>query len=94
MCTARGKNERKKNNVNFLNFKTMIQFILMLLGLAFSNNSQCATTNDNTQNPVTVQSPNSGGSSDPGTGTGTGDDTGGNTGQKPPLSDPDPSTNP
>ncbi|AZA52626.1 hypothetical protein [Chryseobacterium sp. G0201] len=69
----------------------MIQFILMLLGLAFSNNNANTTTcYDNNGNPVTVQN----GPSDPGGGTGTGEDggpVGGNTGQIPPPFTP---TNP
>ncbi|MDW9381379.1 hypothetical protein [Chryseobacterium sp. JV558] len=60
----------------------MIQFILMLLGLAFSNNTANATTaNDNNPTTETVQ-PQSG-ASDPGGSTGEsgGSDTGGETGQ-------------
>lgn len=72
----------------------MLQFILMLLGLAFGhNNAHTATCNDdNNGQPITQYSPTDG--TDPGTGTGTGDDgtggpgnggsTGGNTGQNPP----------
>ncbi len=67
----------------------MIQFILMLLGLAFSNNNANTATTNNSQNiPVTMQS----GPSDDtgmegngnGTGHGNGGNTGGNTGQVPP----------
>ncbi|MFP3592169.1 hypothetical protein [Chryseobacterium sp. SIMBA_038] len=70
----------------------MIQFILMLLGLAFShNNANTTTCNDNNGNPVTVQN----GPSGPTTGTGEdggpggGGGTTGDTGQTPP-----PFTNP
>lgn len=62
----------------------MIQFILMLLGLAFPNNNANTTTiSDN--NPVTVQAQN--GPTKPGSGTGTNSDGGattGDTGQTPP----------
>lgn len=68
----------------------MIQFILMLLGLAFSHNNASSAACHNTQDPIiTIQND---GPSDPGTGTGEGGDdggTGGNTGQTPP-----PFTNP
>ncbi|WP_139785320.1 hypothetical protein [Chryseobacterium phocaeense] len=64
----------------------MLQLILMLLGLAFSNNNTTASTSNNTGTEPTTQTT-------PGEGSeGSGDDTGGNTGQKPPLSDP--GTNP
>lgn len=54
----------------------MIQFILMLLGLAFpNNNANTSTTSDN--NPVTVQST----AADP---SGSAEDTGGETIQTPP----------
>ena len=75
----------------------MLQFILMLLGLAFGHNNAHTTTcnDDNNGQPITQYSPTGG---EPGTGfdpgTGTGDDgtggpgnggsTGGNTGQNPP----------
>lgn len=63
----------------------MLQLILMLLGLAFSNNNTASTSN-NTGNQATTQTI-------PGEGLEeNGDDTGGNTGQKPPLSNP--GTNP
>lgn len=70
----------------------MIQFILMLLGLAFSNNNaNTVTTTDNSQNiPVTMQSDPSnatsleGDGNGNGTGHGNGGNTGGNTGQVPP----------
>ncbi|HCA05574.1 hypothetical protein [Chryseobacterium sp.] len=53
----------------------MIQFILMLLGLAFSNNNTTtATNNNNNQGQTTVQT-----ASDPGEGLDPGD-TGGDTG--------------
>lgn len=68
----------------------MIQFILMLLGLAFGNHNANTTTCNN-EGQVTIQLTNPGEGLDPGTGTG-GDDggpVGGNTGQLPP-----PSTNP
>lgn len=56
----------------------MIQFILMLIALAFSNNN--ATTGcHNNGNPVTVQN-----ATDPGGSTDPGGDTGGETGQIPP----------
>ncbi len=58
----------------------MIQFILMLLGLAFSHNNANTTTCHNNQDPVTVQS---GGPSNPGGGVDPGE-TGGDTGQTPP----------
>jgi len=57
--------------------KEMIQFILMLFGLAFGNNN--ANTSACHQNPVTVQS----GTSNPGLGVdpgGSEGDTGGDTG--------------
>ena len=60
----------------------MLQLILMLLGLAFSNGNT-TNCNNNNQAPITVQS--SGGTGfDPGTGTDPGDTSGGS-GQKPPL---------
>lgn len=59
----------------------MIQFILMLLGLAFSNNNANTTTIDNNPNPVTVQSGIPGSGVDPGGSEG---DTSGGSGQKPP----------
>lgn len=72
----------------------MIQFILMLLGLAFSNNNAHTVTDNNGQNLVTVQSDDGGGAGlDPGgdgtgngngTGHGNGGNTGGDTGQTPP----------
>lgn len=57
----------------------MIQFILMLLGLAFSDNNASITANDNNSTPIVTQnSTNSGGSGvDPG-------DTGGETQPIPP----------
>ncbi|MFP3596413.1 hypothetical protein [Chryseobacterium sp. SIMBA_029] len=58
----------------------MIQFILMLLGLAFSNNNANTTTSDNNPNPVTMQSGIPGSGIDPGEGG----DTGGDTIQVPP----------
>jgi hypothetical protein len=72
----------------------MIQFILMLLGLAFGhNNSNTSSCNHYNNGQVTTQlTTNPGGGTDPGTGTGgDGGDggTGGNTGQLPP-----PFTNP
>jgi hypothetical protein len=60
----------------------MLEIILMLFGLAFSNNTANATTaNDNNPTTETVQ-PQSG-ASDPGGSTGEsgGSDTGGETGQ-------------
>ncbi|MGE8556014.1 MAG: hypothetical protein ACN6OB_18995 [Chryseobacterium jejuense] len=51
----------------------MIQLILMLLGLAFSDNNTNATANDNNSTPITVQSSTGGAGVDPG-------DTGGDTG--------------
>jgi hypothetical protein len=73
----------------------MLQFILMLLGLAFGhNNAHNATCNDdNNGQPVTQYSPTDGTEPgtgfDPGTGVdpdgpGNGGSTGGNTGQNPP----------
>lgn len=64
----------------------MIQLLLMLLGLAFSNNN-ANTTDNNNGNPITTQN-DPGEGIDPETGGGDGD-TGGNTGQLPP-----PFTNP
>lgn len=52
----------------------------MLLGLAFSHNNANATTCNNNQDPITIQS---GGPSNPGGGVDPGD-TGGETGQTPP----------
>lgn len=63
----------------------MIQFILMLLGLAFSNNNANTTTvNDN--NPTTVTAQPQNGATDPGGSTGEsgGSDTGGETVPFPP----------
>jgi hypothetical protein len=61
----------------------MIQFILMLLGLAFSNNNaNTAACTNNNQGQTTVQVPNSGSGVDPGGSEG---DTSGGSGQKPPL---------
>lgn len=72
----------------------MIQFILMLLGLAFGhNNTHTSTCNNNNNGQITTQlAP--GGGIDPGDGVdpdgpGNGGSTGGNTGQTPP-----PFTNP
>jgi hypothetical protein len=66
----------------------MLQLILMLLGLAFSNNNGNSTAcHNNNQDPVTVQNDgpsDPGGGTDPGTGTGNDGGTGGNTGQTPP----------
>jgi hypothetical protein len=72
----------------------MIQFILMLLGLAFGNhNGNTTSCNNNNQNQVTTldDEPGDPGTGiDPGTGTGgEGGPVGGNTGQLPP-----PFTNP
>lgn len=56
----------------------MIQFILMLIALAFSNNNANTTTCNNNQNPVTMQN-----ATDPIGGTNPGGsegDTGGETG--------------
>lgn len=59
----------------------MIQFFLMLFGLAFSNNNANAvTTNDSNQTPDIVQVQS--GPADPGDSTG--GDTGGDTIQVPP----------
>lgn len=71
----------------------MIQFFLMLFGLAFGNhNANTSCNNDNNGQPTT-QLVNPGTVTDPGTGTdpgdGTGGPVGGNTGQIPP-----PFTNP
>ncbi|WP_292011051.1 hypothetical protein [Chryseobacterium sp.] len=54
----------------------MLQFILMLLGLAFNNNNNVNTIDNNS--PITVLNSDVGEGIDPG-------DTGGNTGQKPPT---------
>lgn len=60
----------------------MLQLILMLLGLAFSNGNT-TNCNNNNQDPITVQ--NSGGIANPGTGLGEdGEPVGGNSGQLPP----------
>jgi hypothetical protein len=70
----------------------MIQFILMLLGLAFGNyNGNTSSCNHDNNGQVTTQLTNPGGGTDPGTGTdpGPGGPVGGNTGQTPP-----PFTNP
>lgn len=62
----------------------MMQLILMLLGLAFSNEN--TTSNNSNQNPITVQ--NAGGTT-PGTGLETDPgDTSGGSGQKPPFVNP------
>lgn len=59
----------------------MLQLILMLLGLAFSNGNT-TNCNNNNQDPITVQ--NAGGAGlAPGTGTDPGD-TSGDNGQTPP----------
>lgn len=59
----------------------MLHLILMLLGLAFSNNHGNTTCN-NHQNPVVQNDPGSG--ENPGGDIGDDGDTGGNTGQLPP----------
>ncbi|SIS43862.1 hypothetical protein SAMN05421639_10545 [Chryseobacterium shigense] len=64
----------------------MIEIILMLLGLAFSNNTANTATCNNNQGEATAQLINLGEDSDPGTGG----PIGGNTGQLPPP----PSNNP
>ncbi|WP_435522297.1 hypothetical protein [Chryseobacterium indoltheticum] len=65
----------------------MLQLILMLLGLAFSNGNT-TNCNNNNQDPITVQ--NSGGTT-PGTGLGEdGEPVGGNSGQLPPPPTPRP----
>lgn len=58
----------------------MIQFILMLLGLAFSDNNANTVTTDSNQTPGTVQVQNSPADPD----DSAGGDTGGETGQLPP----------
>lgn len=58
----------------------MLQFILMLLGLAFSNNNANTAACHNNQDQVTIQS---GGPSNPGSGVDPGD-TSGETTQTPP----------
>lgn len=58
----------------------MIEFILMLLGLAFSNNTNTVTTYNNNQTPDIVQVQS--GPADPGGSTG--GDTGGETTPLPP----------
>ncbi|WP_131725397.1 hypothetical protein [Chryseobacterium sp. Leaf180] len=62
----------------------MLQFILVLLGLAFGNHNSDTSCNPDGQ--VTLQTTNPGGGTDPGTGTGgdTGGDTGGETHPIPP----------
>lgn len=73
----------------------MIQFFLMLLGLAFGNNNANTSCNNDNNGTVTIQLTNPGGGTDPITGTdpggsgGGGEPVGGNTGQLPP-----PFTNP
>jgi hypothetical protein len=65
----------------------MINFILMLLGLAFSNNNANTAACTNNQAPTTIQlTSNPGESLDPGEGNGHGNggSTTGNTGQTPP----------
>lgn len=72
----------RKTISNLKIFKDMIQFILMLLGLAFGhNNANTSTCNDNNSTTVTVQ-----GDTNPGTGIDPGDpgDTGGDTVPLPP----------
>ncbi|KPE50446.1 hypothetical protein AOB46_13710 [Chryseobacterium indologenes] len=60
----------------------------MLLGLAFSNNNAHTVTDNNGQNPVTVQSDGGGGAGlDPGE---PGEPVGGNSGQLPPPPQPKP----
>lgn len=73
----------------------MIQFILMLLGLAFGhNNANTSSCNHDNNGQVTTQLTDPGSGTDPGEGVdpdgpGNGGSTGGNTGQTPP-----PFTNP
>jgi hypothetical protein len=75
----------------FKNFtKKMMQLILILLGLVFSNGN--ITNNNNNQDPVMLQNSGGGVGLNPGTRTGDDGDTSGNTGQKPPFTNP--STNP
>lgn len=65
----------------------MIQFFLMLLGLAFGNHNANTSCNNDNNGTVTTQTVNPGTGTDPVTGTdpgGPGGDTGGNTGQLPP----------
>ncbi|NML68788.1 hypothetical protein HHL23_03120 [Chryseobacterium sp. RP-3-3] len=71
----------------------MIQFILMLLSLAFSNNNANTAACNNNQGQPTVQLAGDPGEGlDPGDGNGNGNghgnggNTGGNTGQTPPFS--------
>ncbi|WP_157676826.1 hypothetical protein [Chryseobacterium sp. T16E-39] len=66
----------------------MIQFILMLLGLAFPNNNANSACHNNPTQITTQTSSDPGEGLDPG-GPGNGGSTGGNTGQNPP-----PFTNP
>ncbi|WP_153396618.1 hypothetical protein [Chryseobacterium vaccae] len=65
----------------------MIQFILMLIALAFSNNNAHTVTDNNGQNPVTVQNDGGGAGIDPGE---PGEPVGGNSGQLPPPPQPKP----
>lgn len=72
----------------------MIQFLLMLLGLAFGNHNGNTCTNNDSNN-IGIQSGGTGTGFDPGTGTGGDDGTGGpggpiggNTGQTPPTPRP------
>lgn len=60
----------------------MLQLILMLLGLAFSNGNT-TNCNNNDQAPITIQDTGGGAGLDPGTGTDPGD-TGGDTIPLPP----------
>lgn len=66
----------------------MIQFFLMLLGLAFGHNSaNTSSCNHDNNGQPTTQLLNPGGGTDPGTGTDPGDGSGpvgGNSGQLPP----------
>jgi len=69
----------------------MIQFFLMLLGLAFGNNNANTSCNNDNNGTVTTQIVNPGGGTDPITGTdpgtgtgGEGEPVGGNSGQTPP----------
>lgn len=61
----------------------MIQFILMLLGLAFSGDNASTLSGDNSTDSTTEQTSVTENGTNPEEGTGDGD-TGGNTGQKPP----------
>ncbi|MFC3160098.1 hypothetical protein [Chryseobacterium arachidis] len=63
----------------------MLNFILMLISLAFgNNNANTSSCNHDNNGQTTTQLTNPGGGTDPGDPPGSGGNTGGNTGQTPP----------